>query len=472
MKNQSNDMVTIEWLLPLFDEQLTRFADSWQEDINDVNFAELQEHYRQLSGALIMANLPSLGALANQLSALASAGKDQALSRQEQLMGQFSHQLLYYELLQGARTGSYRGALLTKTIEALIDNIAKVLIEKPILTDASHQAHYDAFDSKKSVHITVPNTTSILSLQASQYHQLLTVWRQRCHELLVANCNQPSVLIGLATVTHYLWQVIEPSLQQQLWYGAEQWLQNLAQNDTPLPADYASLLAKLEQIIQTYHTQAMQSVDEEAVKLNNCLAPDAINSVIEDIYIQLSSLATIDADTQALLSHIPELDEATANEGSISFLARLLITTETIMSGLEDCQESLIQLKQLHRQLKMRGWSQYTEQVGQIIDQLTVYDSRPNIDIAGSYDLIQIEQQLKVLYHDINETVQALDDRIDVPFSKPITTADQPSIIGISQLRSAVNIIRHCFIDYIQQKDSALLPSAIDFTDLSNAFSV
>ena len=484
MKNQPNDMVTIEWLLPLFNEQLIQFADSWQIGIDEAIFTKLQEHYRQLSGALIMANLPRLGALANQLSGLAVAATNQPLSRQEQLMGQFSHQLLYYELLQGAHTGSYRGALLTKTIEVLTANIAKVLTEKSEVTDAFHQTGYDAFDSKKSVNIAVPKTSFTLSLQTSHYHHLLMVWRHQSCKLLEANSNQPSILAPLATVAHYLWQAIDSSLQQQLWYGAEQWLQNLAQNDMPLPEHYASLLTNLEQIIQAYYAKAKlqgsltvvdgRNLDEDCSSIDlstDCLAPNAINSMIDNIYIQLSSLSTIDPSTQALLIHIPEVNNASVNEPSISFLARLLIDIETIIFGLAETQDSLTLLQQLQRQLKIRGWSQYEGKVGQIIKELTAYDLSTSIETTGSQAPLQIKQQLQSLYNDIYETVQALDHSDAMPTSQNITSdLDAPSKIGISQLRIAVTTIRQHFMEYIQQKDPTLLPNASYFIDLSNAF--
>ena len=484
MKNQPNDMVTIEWLLPLFNEQLIQFADSWQSEVDEAVFTKLQEHYRQLSGALIMANLPRLGALANQLSGLAAAGIRQPLSKQEQLMGQFSHQLLYYELLQGAQTGSYRGALLTKTIEVLTANIAKVLTEQSEVTDTFYQTEYDAFDAKKSVNITVPKSTSIFCLQANHYHHLLMMWRHQSCKLLAANSNQPSILAPLATVSHYLWQSIDYSQQQQLWYGAEQWLQNLAQNDIPLPEHYAVLLTNLEQIIQTYYSKAKrqdsltvvngENLDEDAnpVDLSNaCLTSNAINSVINEIYIQLSRLATVDSSAQTLLIHTPEANNTSINESSISFLARLLIDVETIIFSLEVAHDSVTLLKQLQRQLKVRGWSQYEAKVGQIVEELTAFEWSTPIEDMNSKVLSQIKQQLQFLYDEIHDTVQALDHKVAIPAPQNITSdLDTHLKIGISQLRHIVTTIRQHFMAYIQQKDPTLLPSANYFLEISNTF--
>ena len=484
MKNQPNDMVTIEWLLPLFNEQLTQFANCWQTDVDEAVFTRLQEHYRQLSGALIMANLPRLGALANQLSGLTAAGIRQPLNRQEQLMGQFSHQLLYYELLEGARTGSYRGALLAKTIEVLTANIAKVLSEKTEVTDGCHQIAYDAFDSKKSVNITVPKPTSSLSLELNHYHHLLMVWRHQSCKLLAANSNQPSILAPLATVAHYLWQAIDSSLQQQLWYGAEQWLENLAQNDLPLPKNYASLLTNLEQIIQTYYAMAKPKdsvivVTEKNVEKGSdpidlahaCLTPNAISNLIDDVYIQLSSLANVNTSTQSLLIHVPDTNNTSINKPSASFLARLLIDIETIIFNFEKAHDSLALLNQIQRQLKVRGWSQYEAKVGQIIKEWTAYGLPNSIKTKGSQIPLQIKQQLQLLYDDIYKTFQALEPSAVLPASQNIALkTGTPPTIGIAQLCSAVTTIRQHFMAYIQKKDPDLLPTASCFVEMSDAF--
>ena len=38
MKNQPNEMVTLEWLLPLFNEQLSQLSDGWQKNADPVDF--------------------------------------------------------------------------------------------------------------------------------------------------------------------------------------------------------------------------------------------------------------------------------------------------------------------------------------------------------------------------------------------------------------------------------------------------
>ena len=68
MKNQPNDMVTLEWLLPLFNQQLSQVADGWQLDVGYADNERMAQHYHEIGGALTMINLPSLASLANKLS--------------------------------------------------------------------------------------------------------------------------------------------------------------------------------------------------------------------------------------------------------------------------------------------------------------------------------------------------------------------------------------------------------------------
>ena len=67
MKNQPNDIVTLEWLLPLFNQQLSQVSDGWQLDADPINYEHMVVPYHQLGGALIMSNLPALADLAYKL---------------------------------------------------------------------------------------------------------------------------------------------------------------------------------------------------------------------------------------------------------------------------------------------------------------------------------------------------------------------------------------------------------------------
>ena len=65
MKNQPNDMVTLEWLLPLFNQQLSQIANGWQLEAVHANDKRTAQSYHEIAGALIMINLPTLASLAN-----------------------------------------------------------------------------------------------------------------------------------------------------------------------------------------------------------------------------------------------------------------------------------------------------------------------------------------------------------------------------------------------------------------------
>ncbi|MGM8888966.1 hypothetical protein ACS8FD_23760, partial [Psychrobacter sp. 1U2] len=131
MKNQPNEMVTLEWLLPLFDQQLSLVSEDWQLDTYP-DFKRIGRDYHEISGALIMANLPQLATLATKLSLLAYSKSDGTLlTAQYFRVGRFAHQLLQYELTQYVHTGSYRSALIDRTINKLIH----LLPQQDVATD-------------------------------------------------------------------------------------------------------------------------------------------------------------------------------------------------------------------------------------------------------------------------------------------------------------------------------------------------
>ncbi len=66
MKNQPNDIVTLEWLLPLFNQQLSQISEGWQLGADRTNAEQMVQNYHQVGGALTMIRLPLLASLANK----------------------------------------------------------------------------------------------------------------------------------------------------------------------------------------------------------------------------------------------------------------------------------------------------------------------------------------------------------------------------------------------------------------------
>ena len=128
MKNQPNDIVTFEWLLPLFNQQLSQVTDGWQLGESSIDYEQLTSSYHQISGALTILNLPLLASIASKLSQLAEVEGYDEFSTEERRIGRFSHRLLKREINQYARTGIYHIALISRAV----DELAQVLSQRGI----------------------------------------------------------------------------------------------------------------------------------------------------------------------------------------------------------------------------------------------------------------------------------------------------------------------------------------------------
>lgn len=499
MKNQPNEMVTLEWLLPLFNQQLSQLSDGWQVGVDSADVDCMTPHYHQISGALVMANLPLFATIADKLSLLAGVSYRDRLSAEQRRKAQFAHQLLQHELTQYVQIGSYRGSLIDKTVANLTQILAQIAITSEQMSDGHiASSHFDnrlnsSFDglshyptnANQEVTIAVPVMAKFAPLQAQQYQQLLTVWRQQIQKLLADNSNLPPELALLERVSHYLCQSIDSTTQQRLWYVTELWLNNLAQNQHPLPVHYASILADLEQVIETYRLQTEKETSQTTAQMahptldslsTDCLSSDAIEGLIVDIYIQLSGLAHIGNHAQTLLSHLPQSTDAT-----LRFLPRILSEIEAIIFALDQPLTLIEPLQQIKRQLSLRGWTLYESQISQVLADLTHSVASETTFAQMQW---QIEQQLQELYSAIYQTEQAIRTKIGDATSFVATTttsnlskplANQsitlpPADDALRQLRIAVEDIKHHFNDYVQRHQTYLLPTSDAFLEIGSAF--
>ncbi|WP_201556467.1 Hpt domain-containing protein [Psychrobacter sp. 72-O-c] len=495
MKNQPNEMVTLERLLPLLNQQLSQVADGWQVGSSSPDYEHMAPHYHQVSGALIMINLPLLASLATKLSLLAGVGNSEKLSTNISTdisadhcrTAQFSHQLLQHELAQYVRTGTYYVALVKKAV----DELTQTLSQLGIVTESTKDSTSIARDNTVyDINKALPNSITIGALTSQQYQQLLIVWRQQVQQLLVANANQPPVLTVLEKVSQYLWQTSSINVQQRLWYLAERWLNELASNEKPLPKHYAPLLAQLDQVIEAcaHHTQVEdgQSPTETNADTDGYLAalsPDIIKNLVTDIYVELNALAQSNEHTQ---SRSDRLSQSTDNDDSndsadtvLRFLPRILSELETVILALDKPHSLLKLLQQIKTQLERRGWTLFASQI-----KLIMTDVEQSISSETEFARIQVEQQLQELYNAIYNTEQAIHIKIGDTaslFSKPTTpdienlqtdaiTDVIPSDKRLRELRIAVEEVKQHFNEYIQRQQTHLLPDAKDFIRISSAF--
>ena len=471
MKNQPNDMVTLEWLLPLFDQQLSQIADGWQLGEKNADYERMAQSYHQIGGALTMINLPILANLATKLSLLAGAEIDN-FGADASRIGQVGHRLLTRELVYYARTSNFHSALINKTSAELTQVLARYDIVTDHLVDASLDSKEDSLASIATndiVDIAVPASKAVVSLDQAQSQQLLLVWRQQAQALLAANTNDASILATLEKVAQYLWQTAADADLQRLWYLTEAWLHDLAHNETPRPKYYAALLSQLDALIESNTHQ-------------KALSPSVISELIANVYIEINSLAKQGDITQAMLQRVAPQEVETR------FLPRILSDIDTLVFSLDKPQTLIKPLQQISNQLESCGWTLFASQATSILADI----ERDLIAQTGvveeqSQQQWQIEQRLQELYNAIYNTEQIILSKIGsaasfIPAADVITHDEvdgleiesshqiKTDVKELRELRIAVEDVKQGFSDYIQRQDLALLPDAADFSNIGEAF--
>ncbi|MFK3916966.1 Hpt domain-containing protein [Psychrobacter sp. NPDC078501] len=469
MKNQPNDIVTFQWLLPLFNQQLTQISDDWQLGESSIDHEQLISSYHQISGALIMLKLPLLANVASKLSQLAGLQSCDDFSIKERRIGQFSHRLLQREVNQYARTGIYHIGLINRAVDELTQALSQRDIETDFLvniSDIQHEYTNDHANNENiinNIEMAVPTEQATASLTSEQCQQLLLVWRQQVQALLITNTNQSAALSTLEKASQYFRQTTQDSGLQRLWCLTELLLSDLAQNETPLPEHYAPLLGQLDQVIESC-AQSNEVPSTIVVRLTNAL------------YVELSYLAQSSKRTQSILDKVSQ-STTTASR----FLPQLLTQLDALIFKLDEPDSLVAPLQHIKEQLKNRGWTYYVSQVESILA-----DLKQSLVSETSFaqEQWQIERKLQELYNAIYSTEQTISIKIGDATSfatvpevissnepeltgkhEPITTDD-----GLRELRIAVEEIKQNFNDYIQHQDIGLLPASTDFTSIGQAF--
>ena len=469
MKNQPNDIVTFEWLLPLFNQQLSQVTDGWQLGESSIDYEQLTSSYHQISGALTILNLPLLASIASKLSQLAEVEGYDEFSTEERRIGRFSHRLLKREINQYARTGIYHIALISRAV----DELAQVLSQRGIETEAlinvsdiqseyvDDHANYENIIN--SIIAAVPSHQANTNLTSEQCQQLLLVWRQQVQVLLSTNKNQPSVLSILEKASQYLWQTTQDIDLQKLWYLTKLLLSDLAHNETPLPERYAPLLGQLDKVI------------ESGVQSNEVPSNIVVKLTIA-IYVELSYLTHSSKYTQSILDEVLQ-----STMTAPRFLPQLLTQLEALIFKLDEPHTLVAPLQHIKEQLRNRGWTYYVSQVESILA-----DLKQSLVSETSFtqQQWQIERKLQELYNAIYSTEQTISLKIGDATSfatVPEVTGSHeteltgkhetiPTDDGLRELRIAVEGIKQSFNEYIQHQDIGLLPATTDFTSVGQAF--
>lgn len=491
MNNQPNDLVTLEWLMPLLNEQLARLHECWQYAEGDTDLNAVARDYHQLNGVLQVANLTLFARLAMAICQLTQEICDSKLDWSYAHVALHASELLHHELNHYALTGLYRRRLLAKRIaylERLLLNIRnEELSDTPNSTNKVEVSHtevekilsetmtsngnseYDVLlNLRLSENIQLPKFTQ-LKLSKAQRQQLLTAWRYQIQKLLAVNTNQPETLDSLQTVSQYLYKAAIPTVLQSLWYVSGLWFDSLSHNDLPKPQQYAHLLAELDSIIPLSGSPLSEA---EASWFENVLA---------DIYIQLSTLKHINEPTQQLLVHLhdPALIEQ-------AFFPRILNELEQLIFQLDNPKSIIEPLQEIKWQLARRGWSFYVSYIEQILS-----DIQMALESKEVFQQIrwQIERQLQELYGEIYNTHETISAKVgdtptaftdgsstqnaDASTDQPVTpngSHAMPSSSKLRQVRIIVEELKHAFNGYLQQHNAHLLEKPSDFNELTQAF--
>ncbi|MBH0065855.1 Hpt domain-containing protein [Psychrobacter sp. SZ93C1] len=466
MKNQPNDIVTLEWLLPLLNQQLLQIADGWQLGNKSTDYKQMVQNYHQVGGALTMIRLPLLAGLANKLSLLVEASGHDSISINNSHIGQFTHRLLERELNQYVRTTSHN----TTLINNAANDLTQALSELGIATESlemlaasqneglgSHTTDDNIIDNIK---VVFPESRMTTNLENHHYQQLLLVWRQQVQALLVANTNESSLLKVLGRVSQYLWQTSRHEDEQRLWYLTDLWLNDLVNNETPLPENHAPLLGQLDQVIEFYAEQTE-------------LSSNAIRSLIIRVYIELSNLTQNSKSTQSILNNLPHSAVTVSR-----FLPRILNEIETLIFNLDNPDTILDPLQKIQHQLESRGWIYYVAQVESILVNL---EHALSSETGFAQEQWQIERQLQELYNALYNTEQTISLKIGdaatfITIPDDIDTqAENNQVVNatdgnLRELRIAVEDVKQSFHEYVQRQDIHLLPTATDFSKIGDAF--
>ena len=462
MKNQPNDIVTLEWLLPLFNQQLSQISDGWQLGNDSTNYEQMVKNYHQVGGALTMIRLPLLADLANKLSLLVEASGHDNISINNSRIGQFAHRLLERELNQYMRTTSHNTTLINNAANDLTQALSELGIATETLAASQHAGlggHTIDDNIIDSINVIFSESRATTHLEDHHYQQLLLVWRQQVQELLMANTNQSSLLAVLGRVSQYLWQASQSEDVQRLWYLTDLWLKDLVSNDTPLPESYAPLLSQLDQVIE-FHAEQTE------------LSSSTIRNLIIKVYIELSGLAQHSKSTQSVLNILPH-SVATASR----FLPRILSELETLIFNLDNPETVLAPLQNIQRQLESRGWIYYVAQVESILIDL---DHALSSGTGFAQEQWQIERQLQELYNAIYNTEQTISLKIGdaasfITIPDDIDPQAENSQVvaatdgNLRELRIAVENVKQSFHEYIQRQNIDLLPTATDFSKIGDA---
>lgn len=451
MDNQCNDLISLDWLMPLFDEELMALHWQWQEYQTSVgSFPDVSKSYHQLANVMEISNLTGFSYLATALSDLAEYGRQQQWSIDNELSGSNEQQLNLTQLLlvlsQKSKTANelllhelnnycIKGNFQRQLIWAITFDIYKILPDSPnkqrieVITpvlenesnlitvgrgdndnnknenQTSHESH-DAILALNS-QIAIPTNTTLVKLGKQEEKTLLKAWRYHVNKLMTGNHNDAESLMQLHKVADYIQRSDDMPASQRLWYLVGLWLKSLVNHSQPKPDVYGYVFSDIEKF------------------LHQCYASNANNQAVDgnDVTHTSDTYLTIEALTCAVYSQLIQLPEQTEQAKAlveslhgespkdVGFFTRILERLEMLIFNFshESSQYLVDELAKIKKQLSRRGWILYGASIDQILEDVCLTLTDP--DLFGQLQW-QIERQLQDLYGSIFNTQQAINEKI------------------------------------------------------------
>ncbi len=484
MSIQHNDSLSLDWLMPLFTEQMADLSAYWQRcqdgDLSAV-VPDMAKDYHQIAGALTMVNLPLFAELSEALSSLtlqivtqqgnhknnsregndsSDGGTDTDMLSLVNLATR-SHDLLSSELEQLLVSGNYHQQL----IVANTDDIARILISDADIA-VNESAGSDITnnftkldDSEKlSTLIELPSiATDKLNLSLEQREKIKLAWQFHQEKLFAYDNNDNESIKQIYKMSQFVWRSCADTLEQKVWYLACLWLGCLPENSVPKPQQYGRIIEKLNNIL----ADSLQ-LDKSEMLSEKELSPadeSVYETMIAELFIQIKLLGNVDKETGQLLSGLYINRSGDSDE----FFARTLEQLEQIIFQIHEPKVIMQPLVAIKQQLDRRGWGIYVTYL-----ELILADLESGVDSEELYAQIQwqVERQLQELYGSIFAMKQNIGDDGRESASDEAESESSSSSQSLRQVRIAVENIKTAFNQYISNHELSKLPTADDFESI------
>ncbi len=473
MSIQHNDSLSLDWLMPIFEEYMDSLSEQWQDYRDGAVSAicvDMARDYHQLSGAMIVANLPLFADLTSRLSLLTlhvidccSRDKENVCTGTECDVDSLinlaynSHKLLWMELSKYAYSGSYHQQLLINSSE----DIAQLLPENEFTTNQTKVADLvkaSVINETLSQFIELPKLEQgIIPLDSKQKQSIKASWQSHQQQLISDNSNDSPSVAQLYKLTQLLWHSCEVQLLQRLWYLTTLWLRCLANNSIPKPAQYKRVFTRLNKVLEV---TLVDSFFGGRLTEENFDQDDIIyESLIAELYIQINLLAHIDEETKSVIQQL-QIEKPQ----KVQFFTNILQQLEQVLFQLQEPEQVIQSLADIKQRLDRRGWAIYVTYLELIIEDLRRIIESDNEEDSAQIQW-QIERQLQELYGAVFAMKQSIggDDNQSENIEEPL---DQAQLLR--QVRISIETIKNQFKQYSNSHDVTQIPTTEFLNDVND----